>query len=313
MTKKKSVEKSNPECRRSLTDRSELQKFVLHLLQGTMIGIGAVLPGISGGVLSVVFGIYEPIMAFLSNPREALSQYGRLLLPVLLGAAGGFLLSARAIGFFLTRYEVLSVCLFVGLIVGMLPSMFREAGEKGRSRWDLYTLAGGVFYGADPFEFPAPDQRFDSAGAFGKFVLRLLRGAQHHCARDEFFCAFDAARALYAVYGRRRSSVPACGCSGGTERRRDDGASGKTDHAAFGTALLGGVSWDHRDCFSGDAGDCAVFCVWKSGNVGSEPDLPGSGRRDCAAVFHAGGNVTGDAMGRQPVFFCIGSAACGAC
>ena len=145
MAKKKSVEKSNPECRRSLTDRSELQKFVLHLLQGAMIGIGAVLPGISGGVLSVVFGIYEPIMAFLSNPREALSQYGRLLLPVLLGAAGGFLLSARAIGFFLTRYEVLSVCLFVGLIVGMLPSMFREAGEKGKSRWDLYALAGAFF------------------------------------------------------------------------------------------------------------------------------------------------------------------------
>ena len=48
MAKKKSVEKSNPECRRSLTDRSELQKFVLHLLQGAMIGIGAVLPGISG-------------------------------------------------------------------------------------------------------------------------------------------------------------------------------------------------------------------------------------------------------------------------
>ena len=145
MAKKKGVEKSNPECRRSLTERSELQKFVLHLLQGAMIGIGAVLPGISGGVLSVVFGIYEPIMAFLSNPREALSQYGRLLLPVLLGAAGGFLLSARAIGFFLTRYEVLSVCLFVGLIVGMLPSMFREAGEKGKSRWDLYALAGAFF------------------------------------------------------------------------------------------------------------------------------------------------------------------------
>ena len=88
MTKKKSVEKSNPECRRSLTDRSELQKFVLHLLQGTMIGIGAVLPGISGGVLSVVFGIYEPIMAFLSNPREALSQYGRLFASGALGGSG---------------------------------------------------------------------------------------------------------------------------------------------------------------------------------------------------------------------------------
>ena len=55
------------------------------------------------------------------------------------------MLSARAIGFFLTRYEVLSVCLFVGLIVGMLPSMFREAGEKGKSRGDLYALAGAFF------------------------------------------------------------------------------------------------------------------------------------------------------------------------
>ena len=90
-------------------------------------------------------------------------------------------------------------------------------------------------------------------------AMRLLRGAQHYCARNEFFCTFDAAWALYAVYGRRRSSVPACGCSGGAERRRDNGASGKTDHAAFGTTLLGRVSWDHRDYFGSDAGDCAVF------------------------------------------------------
>ena len=172
---------------------------------------------------------------------------------------------------------------------------------------------GGVFYGADPFESRASDQRFDSAGAFWKSVLRLLCGAQHYCARNEFFCTFDAAWALYAVYGRRRSSVPACGCSGGAERRRDDGASGKTDHAAFGTTLLGCVSWDHRDCFGGDAGDCAVFCVWKSENVGSEPALPDGRRRDCTTVFHAGRNVTSDAVGRQPVFFRIGSAACGVC
>ena len=163
----------------------------------------------------------------------------------------------------------------------------------------------GVFYGTDPFESRAPDQRFDSAGAFWKFVLRLLRGAQHYCARNEFFCTFDAAWALYAVYGRRRSSVPACGCSGGAERRRDDGASGKTDHAAFGTTLLGRVSWDHRDCFGGDAGDCAVFCVWKSENVCSEPALPDGRRRDCVAFFHAGGKVTRDAVGRKVYPFLI--------
>ena len=45
-----------------------LKDFFLKLIQGIVIGIGAVLPGISGGVLSVVFGVYQPIMEFLADP-----------------------------------------------------------------------------------------------------------------------------------------------------------------------------------------------------------------------------------------------------
>lgn len=33
-------------------------RFLLLLSQGVIMGIGAVLPGISGGVLCVIFGIY---------------------------------------------------------------------------------------------------------------------------------------------------------------------------------------------------------------------------------------------------------------
>ena len=36
-------------------------RFLGKVLQGALIGLGAVLPGISGGVLSVVFGVYRPI------------------------------------------------------------------------------------------------------------------------------------------------------------------------------------------------------------------------------------------------------------
>ena len=35
-------------------------RFLLLLSQGVIMGIGAVLPGISGGVLCVIFGIYYP-------------------------------------------------------------------------------------------------------------------------------------------------------------------------------------------------------------------------------------------------------------
>lgn len=44
--------------------------FLVRMLQGMLIGLGAVLPGISGGVLCVIFGIYRPVMELLSNPRK---------------------------------------------------------------------------------------------------------------------------------------------------------------------------------------------------------------------------------------------------
>ena len=43
-------------------------RFLGKVLQGALIGLGAVLPGISGGVLSVVFGVYRPIMELLADP-----------------------------------------------------------------------------------------------------------------------------------------------------------------------------------------------------------------------------------------------------
>ena len=103
--------------------------FLFKLLQGILIGLGAVLPGISGGVLCVVFGVYAPIMALLSNPFRAFKKYALTLLPIVIGMGIGFLGVSKALGILLKAYPDASV--FVGLIIGMLPSLFREARSKG--------------------------------------------------------------------------------------------------------------------------------------------------------------------------------------
>lgn len=79
----------------------------------------------------MVFGVYQPVMEVLSDPVHALKKHIRLLLPLGVGLVIGFLGIARLLGFLLNRYPDPSVCLFVGLIAGMLPSLFREAGEQG--------------------------------------------------------------------------------------------------------------------------------------------------------------------------------------
>lgn len=113
---------------------NKITKNLIKMLQGALIGLGAVLPGISGGVLCVVFGFYTTIMEFLADPIHSYRTHLPKLLPVFIGAVIGFMGVANALAFLLERYPNQSVCVFVGLIGGMLPALMREAGEQGTGR-----------------------------------------------------------------------------------------------------------------------------------------------------------------------------------
>ncbi len=93
-------------------------RLALQLLQGMLIGGGAVLPAL------------EP----LPDPFRIFRTHVPRLLPVIVGMGVGFLGIAKILAFFLETYPDPSVCLFIGLITGMLPSLFREAGEQGRPK-----------------------------------------------------------------------------------------------------------------------------------------------------------------------------------
>lgn len=107
--------------------------FLLRLFQGLLIGVSGVLPGVSGGVLCVVFGIYKPIMEVFAAPLQKLKAHWKLLLPVGVGAAVGFFLLVRIVSSALENYESLATCVFAGLILGTLPSLIRTAGKEKRT------------------------------------------------------------------------------------------------------------------------------------------------------------------------------------
>ncbi len=117
-------------------------EWLLHVVHGALVGLGAILPGISGGVLMVVFGIYRPVMALLSHPIKAFKKYFRLLIPVLIGWAVGFIGLAKLVDMLFKAQERFAICLFIGLIAGTLPMLFRQAGREGRKAGSWLTLAG---------------------------------------------------------------------------------------------------------------------------------------------------------------------------
>lgn len=120
--------------------------WILRLIKGTLAGIGGIVPGLSGGVLLVVFGIYEPLMQFLGHLRVNFWKNVHYFLPVVIGLGLGILGFSVVIDFAFTHYAAQFTWLFIGFIAGTFPSLFKTAGKQGRKAWH-WVLLGGMSVG----------------------------------------------------------------------------------------------------------------------------------------------------------------------
>ena len=73
-------------------------------------------------------------MELLSDPFHKFKTHVPKLLPVIIGGGIGFLGVAKILAFFLETYPDPSVCLFIGLITGMLPSLFAKRASRAARR-----------------------------------------------------------------------------------------------------------------------------------------------------------------------------------
>lgn len=119
--------------------------FWKNALAGLLMGIGCVLPGVSGGVMAVSFGLYRPMLDAVLGIFHDTRRKLLFLAPLALGGAAGLLLGARCLGTAMRLYEKPMLCLFTGFILGGVPDLLAEAeaGGRFRRRW-LGALAGGV-------------------------------------------------------------------------------------------------------------------------------------------------------------------------
>ena len=114
--------------------------WFIRLVKGMLVGIGFILPGLSGGVLAVIFGIYDPLIRFLANIRHRFTKNILYFLPVAIGAAIGIVLFAVVVEKAFGRYAAQFVCLFIGFVAGTFPSLYKTAGKKGRKASDIAIL-----------------------------------------------------------------------------------------------------------------------------------------------------------------------------
>lgn len=115
-------------------------EFVINFLKGLAMGVAAIAPGVSGGAIAVIFGIYEKINNAIANIFKDLKSKIIFFLPIGLGGIVGVLAFSRVIQYLFENYEVEVKYLFIGLMIGTFPSLFKQASKRGFKRTYVFCL-----------------------------------------------------------------------------------------------------------------------------------------------------------------------------
>lgn len=100
--------------------------FFHRLICGFLIGVGCILPGVSGGVMAVSFGLYRPALDALMDFFRAPKRHALFLLPITLGGSIGLLLGAKGLFRLMEHHGDLMLFLFMGFILGGVPDLWRQ-------------------------------------------------------------------------------------------------------------------------------------------------------------------------------------------
>ena len=112
--------------------------WLARLIKGIVIALGFILPGISGGVLAAILGIYERMIGFLAHPFKDFKENVLYFIPVAIGMLLGIGLFSYPIEYLLENYQVFVLWSFAGAIIGTVPSLLKESTrESDRDKIDL--------------------------------------------------------------------------------------------------------------------------------------------------------------------------------
>jgi len=92
-------------------------------IKGLIIGIGQIIPGVSGGMLAISLGLYERGIGAISNFFNNIKNNLKFLIPVGLGIVVSVLYTSKVIKYFLAAHYLPTMLLFIGLIIGGIPPL----------------------------------------------------------------------------------------------------------------------------------------------------------------------------------------------
>ena len=120
-------------------------KSLGNVFKGVLIGAGAILPGISSGVLCVILGIYEKILNSVLNFFSDVKGNFKYLFPFIVGIGIGVIIFSKIVNYFLNNFEMYTRFAFLGLVIGTIPLFYKEVKKEGfNKKYYILIIAAAI-------------------------------------------------------------------------------------------------------------------------------------------------------------------------
>lgn len=120
-------------------------------LKGIVIGIGKILPGISGSLIAISFGIYDKLISIVDELK--IKQNIVFLVKICSGITIGIIFGSKIMSFFLNNYYSYTISVVAGILIYITCNIYKKEKPVGKKDW-LYVFFSFAFvYLVDKIDF----------------------------------------------------------------------------------------------------------------------------------------------------------------
>lgn len=111
------------------------------MIGGFFVGLANIIPGVSGGTMAVIFGIYDQLIQGILSLFKSPIQTIKSLFPILLGLVIGIIFGVFVIDLGYQKVPLLTTLVFIGLILGGVKTIVQKVKSRDTKHWVVFSIA----------------------------------------------------------------------------------------------------------------------------------------------------------------------------
>ena len=96
------------------------------IIKGFIIGVAKIIPGVSGSMLAIILGIYEQLLSSIAEIKQNFIKNSQFIFKIGIGMIIAMIFMSKIVVNCLTYYYFPTMLLFIGMIVGGIPSIVKK-------------------------------------------------------------------------------------------------------------------------------------------------------------------------------------------